>query len=86
MPSGITGGSPEPASFDASLALRIGSFLTIGTISAAADDFVGFANVPSGVLPCGNCDDLQVFFLELGAELQVGGSDDDRLGRRRHRS
>ena len=38
MPSGMTGGSPAPASFDASLAARIGSFFTIGDDEAAADD------------------------------------------------
>ncbi len=85
MPSGMTGGSPEPASFEASLAVRIGSFLTIGTIRPRPTISSACANAPSGALPCREVDDREVVLLELGAELQVGGGDDDRLRRRRHR-
>ena len=50
----MTGGSLEPASFDASLVPRISSFLTIGTITPRPTRSDGFANAPSGALPCGN--------------------------------
>jgi hypothetical protein len=57
------------------LAFRIGSFFTIGTISAAANHFSGFEKVPSA-----SCrrelDDRDVLLLELGSELQVAGGDD----------
>ena len=79
MPSGMTGGSPAPASFDASLAGRIGSFLTMGTMRPRPTISSGLTNAPSGAWPSGNLSDLQVLVLQLGAELQVGVGHDDRL-------
>ena len=57
MPSGITGGSPEPASFDASLALRIGSFLTIGTITPRPTTSSALGERALGRLPGRELDD-----------------------------
>ena len=48
----------------------------------------GLANAPSGAWPAGKSTTVQVLLLQLGAEREVGGGDDDRLGRRiggRHR-
>ena len=44
----------------------------------------GFGEGALGRLAGGELDDLQVLLLELGAQLQIGGGDDDRLGRRVH--
>ncbi len=81
MPSGMTGGRPAPASFDASLAARIGSFLTTGTIRPRPSSSAGCEKVPSGAVPLGKLDDLQVVFPDRGPELEVGGRDHDRLRR-----
>src|SRR3989304_1919698 len=48
MPSGITGGRPEPASFDASFALRIGSFFTTLTIRPRPRVSAGAFKGPGG--------------------------------------
>ena len=78
MPSGMTGGRPAPASFDASLAGRIGSFSTIEHDQAAADERGRILrNGPSGTSPAGELDDGQVLAAQLGAEREVGGGDDD---------
>ena len=76
---------PEPASFDASLALRIGSFLTIGTIRPRPMTSSRLREGALRRLPCRELDDRDVLLLQLGAELQVGGGDDDSLRRRVHR-
>src|SRR5687767_7933429 len=53
MPSGMTGGSPAPASFEASLPVRIGSFLTTEMIRPRPTSSFACEKVPSGAWPAG---------------------------------
>jgi hypothetical protein len=51
----MTGGSPTPASLEASFAARIGSFATTGTMRPRPTTSLMVLKVPCGVLPAGNC-------------------------------
>jgi hypothetical protein len=55
MPSGIIGGSPAPASFEASLVGSSGSFFTIGEITPRPMSSSVVVKAPSGACPSGNC-------------------------------
>ena len=63
MPSGMTGGRPDPASFGASFAARIGSFFTIGTIRPRSSSSSGFEKEPSGAVPSGKLRVVRSSFL-----------------------
>ena len=72
MPSGMMGGSPAPASFEASLAGEHRLVLDDRRDDAAADQLLGVREAAFRRLALGKLHDLEVVGLELGAELEIG--------------
>ena len=83
LPSGITTGRPDPASLPASFIGRIGSFWMTGITRPRPMISSGAEKAPVGHRALRPLDDAEIVRPDLGAELEIGGGDHDRLGRQR---
>ena len=77
LPVGMIGGRPLPASFDASLPGRMGSFRTHRRNQAAAEDRRGILERAFGHRARRPVDGLQIVAAQLAAEREIRVRDDD---------